>query len=356
MSRIKVIIVDDSATIRGLFAAILNAEADIEVVATATDPLDAREKIKQFDPDVVTLDIEMPKMDGIAFLEKIMTLRPMPVVMASSLTAKGAEVTLRALELGAVDYLFKSAERLQGGGAGLREELVEKVRVAASAKVREHAVAAAPITPLPFRPWQEVPPVIALGASTGGVEALRDLFMALPAQCPPIVITQHMPAAFTKSFAARLDKVSEVTVAEAYTGALLLLPGHAWLAPGDSHLKLIGSAGNYRCALDDGPTVSGHRPSVDVMFESVARHAGRHSVGVLLTGMGRDGAEGMARLHKAGAHTIAQDAESCVVHGMPRAAVAAGGVDLELPLHAIAAHLVHHCSQERSAAHGTHRH
>lgn len=351
MKPITVLIVDDSALIRRLFSELLSEAPDIQVVGTAADAVEARAMIKQFNPDVLTLDIEMPGMDGLSFLEKIMALRPMPVIMISTLTQKGAEPTLRALEIGAVDYLSKpTTAQTRNNLSVLSEQLVEKVRSAAQAnlKARSSVQQAAKPSVITFKPGAGCNKMIAIGSSTGGVEALRDIFLALPSNCPPIVMTQHMPEQFTPSFAARLNQLSQVSVAEAHNGAKLM-PGHAWLAPGSHHLKVVRRGGDLVCRLEDGPTVSGHRPSVDVLFDSVAEAAGDRAVGVILTGMGRDGAQGMLKMRQAGAYTIGQSQNSCVVYGMPKAAAAAGAVQIELPLSDIAGHMLHACEPERKS-------
>jgi two-component system, chemotaxis family, protein-glutamate methylesterase/glutaminase len=340
---ITVLIVDDSALIRQMFSEMLSSASDIEVVDTAHDPFDAREKIKRLNPDVVTLDIEMPKMDGLSFLEKIMTLRPMPVIMASSLTQKGADATLRALELGAFDYISKPTSNQTRDTIGtLKEELISKVRAAAHANVgqrmaaRSHAhtqkIETVPFTPHAGRSSRDL---IAIGASTGGVEALRDLFVKLPANSPPIVVTQHMPEAFTKSFAARLNAISAVTIEEA-ANHTRLQAGHAYIAPGgEAHLKIMKVGLEYVCKLEHAPPVSSHRPSVDVLFHSVAIAAGERALGVILTGMGKDGAEGLKAMREAGAYTIGQNQASCVVYGMPRVAQQLGAVNAEVHLNEI---------------------
>ena len=352
MKPITVLIVDDSALIRKLFREMLSQESDIEVVGTAVDAQDARAQIKQFNPQVLTLDIEMPGMDGLSFLEKVMSLRPMPVIMVSTLTQKGAGETIRALETGAVDYISKPLGTQTTNTLGLlREELVSKVRAAAQANVAPRS-SAAPEGPKPltFSPAGNCNKVIAIGSSTGGVEALRDIFLQLPANSPPLVMTQHMPEQFTPSFAARLNTLSQVQVAEAYDGAVLK-SGHAWLAPGNRHMRVVREGRELVCRLSDGPTVSGHRPSVDVLFDSVADAVGAQAVGVILTGMGKDGAQGLLKMRQAGAYTIGQSQNSCVVYGMPKAAMALGGVIAEMPLTEIAAHMLHHCEQERKRAH-----
>ena len=347
---IRVLIVDDSLVIRRLFTELLSHEPDIEVIGTAEDPYDARDKIKALNPDVVTLDIEMPKMDGLAFLEKIMTLRPTPVVMASSLTQKGAMETIRALELGAVDTVGKPQGTLSGDRLeALKQELAGKIRIAASANVQRIK----PTTPPASLSYTSrgKPPIIAIGASTGGVEALRDVMSGLPATCPPVVITQHMPQSFVPSFAARLDSLSPLTVREAHNGDRLKA-GCAYVAPGNVHLKIARLGPEYVCRLEDGPLVSGHRPSVDVMFHSVAQATGAHAVGVILTGMGRDGAEGLLAMRQAGATTLGQDAASCVVYGMPRVAFELGGVAHQHALRDMPARIIAACEAREHAAHG----
>lgn len=352
MKKIKVLIVDDSALIREMFKTMVNSQPDMEVVDTAVDPYDAREKIKRLNPDVLTLDIEMPRMDGLSFLEKIMTLRPMPVVMVSTLTQKGATETIRALELGAIDYVSKPVGNSTSQALEpLQEELIGKLRVAASANVaRNTSAKQSDAKVLNFNPPPNVAlPFIAIGSSTGGVEALRDIFKVLPANSPPIVMTQHMPQQFTGSFAARLDSLSQVNVSEARDG-VRLKPGTAYLAPGNIHMRVKKFGSDFVCKLEIGPAVSGHRPSVDVLFESVAQAAGANAVGVILTGMGKDGAQGMLKMHEAGAYNIGQDERSCVVYGMPKAAHAAGAVHTQLPLTEIAAHMLAYCARERKVS------
>jgi len=339
MSPVRVLVVDDSATMRGLIIATLRRDPDIEVVGSAADPHEARTAIKALSPDVVTLDIEMPNMNGLEFLEKIMRLRPMPVVMLSTLTQAGAEATLRALELGAVDCIAKPQSAAAIGGPALGD-LALRVKAAATARVRPLGSARPVERPsASFRPSGDV---LAIGSSTGGVEALLTIISAFPANCPPTVITQHMPATFTGSFAARLDRATEAHVAEAHDGALLE-PGRIWLAPGGvAHLEVVASHG-LRCRLSGGDPVSGHRPSVDVLFKSVAQAVGRKSVGVILTGMGRDGAAGLLEMRNAGARTLGQDAGSCVVYGMPRAAFELGAVERQENLDRMAGAILELC-------------
>ncbi|WP_164707942.1 protein-glutamate methylesterase/protein-glutamine glutaminase [Paraburkholderia phosphatilytica] len=340
MQKIKVLCVDDSALIRSLMTEIINGQPDMAVVATAPDPLVARELIKQHNPDVLTLDVEMPRMDGLDFLEKLMRLRPMPVVMVSSLTERGSEITLRALELGAVDFVTKPRVGIRDGMLEYAEKLADKVRAAARARVRQAATAHAPAAgahgtahahpavpaPLINNPLISTEKLIIIGASTGGTEAIREVLVPLPPDAPAVMIAQHMPPGFTKSFAQRLNGLCRITVKEAEHGERVL-PGHAYIAPGHAHLLLARSGANYIAHLSDEPPVNRHRPSVDVLFRSAAQHAGKNAVGVILTGMGRDGAAGLLDMRNAGAYTLAQDEASCVVFGMPREAIALGGAD-----------------------------
>lgn len=329
MKPIRVLIVDDSATMRSLISASLRQDPGIEVVGLAGDPLEAREAIKALSPDVITLDIEMPNMSGLEFLEKIMRLRPMPVVMVSTLTQAGADATLQALELGAVDCVAKPT-RLADASQGL-SDLANRVRAAAGARVRPRNGAAPKPPTSGFIPSGHL---VAIGSSTGGVEALLTVLAHFPANCPPTVITQHMPATFTTSFAARLDRMSAARVREAVDDAPLEV-GAVYLAPGgETHLEVVRQGG-LRCRLRRGAAVSGHRPSVDALFSSVAGAAGRAAIGVILTGMGRDGAIGLAAMRAAGARTLGQDEASSVVYGMPRSAFEAGAVERQAPLEAI---------------------
>ncbi len=329
--RISVLVVDDSALMRQMLRTVLDSDPDIEVVGAAPDPLCARQMIKDLDPDVVTLDVEMPKMDGLAFLEKLMTLRPMPAIMVSSMTHRGAEITMRALELGAVDFVTKPKAPADKGLAILKDELVPKVKLAAGARVVVAHRGQRPSPKPRASPKQAGRNIIAVGASTGGVAALRSLLSGLPATCPPVLITQHMPPAYTGPFAARLDQNSALTVTEAVDGQRIQ-SGHAYVAPGGRHLRLVRDRQGLRCHLTDDPLVSGHRPSVDVLFQSVAESVGAYAVGVILTGMGRDGAEGLLEMRQAGATTFGQSEASCVVYGMPRAALEVGAVEVEMPL------------------------
>lgn len=325
---IRVVVVDDSRLMREVISHVLSQDQEIEVVATAVDPFDARQKIRELSPDVITLDVEMPRMDGLSFLEKIMKLKPTPVVMVSSLTHRGADITLRALEIGAVDFIAKPQALSPEGMAQLSRELCGKVRSASVAKLRKGPVAtparaAAPAarTGVP-RANRRAADIIAIGASTGGVEALRTLMIGLPADLPPIVIAQHMPAGFTARFAERLDTLGPLKVAEATDGAPLKR-GHVYIAPGDSHLEVKEG----HCRLTQASPVNGHRPSVDVLFNSVAKVYGARAVGAILTGMGRDGAQGLLAMRKAGAFTLGQDEASSLIYGMPRAAKEVGALD-----------------------------
>ena len=351
--KIKVLIVDDSALIRGVMKEIINSQPDMEVVGVAPDPLVARDLIKQTNPDVLTLDVEMPKMDGLDFLERLMRLRPMPVVMVSSLTERGSEITMRALELGAVDFVTKPKVSIQSGMLEYTELIAEKIRIASRARLRPRTPApgaqghAAGVTLAPVRnTFTSSEKLIIIGASTGGTEAIKDFLVQLPPDCPGILITQHMPEGFTRSFASRLDRLCRISVKEA-EGGERVLPGHAYLAPGHSHLLLVRSGANYMTKLDQGPPVNRHRPSVDVLFSSAAVSAGKNAVGVILTGMGRDGAAGMLEMKKAGAYNLAQDEASCVVFGMPKEAIAIGATHDVGPLHELPGRVL-----EFFAAHG----
>ena len=330
---IKVLIVDDSALMRELLTTILSSDPQITVVGSAGDPFAAREKIKTLNPDVLTLDIEMPRMDGLTFLEKLMRGHPMPVIMISSLTDKGAETTLRALSLGAVDYISKPKLDISDGTIMQAEDIIAKVKTAAKAKIRVR-------TALPAPPAESSPKaynfsathkVVAIGASTGGTEALKELLSSLPADFPGIVIVQHMPEAFTGPFSQRLDSLCRIRVQEASDGDRIL-QGHALLAPGGHQMAVVRRGAEYAVRVYRGERVNRHIPSVDVLFNSCARQLGKNALGVILTGMGADGAQGMLEMKRAEAHTIAQDESTCVVFGMPKEAIRLGGVDQVLPL------------------------
>ncbi len=349
--KIRVLIIDDSALVRQLLAELLAADDAIEVVGTAADPLIAREKIKQLRPDVLTLDVEMPRMDGLTFLANLMRLHPMPVVMVSSLTERGAEVTLRALELGAVDFVAKPKIDLAHTLADYATEIIEKVKAAAHARVHSRlaniageAKVEGRVSPLaarrsPLSMLRTTECVIAIGASTGGTEAIKDILIELPADAPGIVISQHIPAAFSGPLAQRLNALSPLRVCEAADGQQIL-PGHVYIAPGNRHLLVERSGARYLCRLSEAPPVNRHRPSVDVMFHSLAENVGLNAIGVLLTGMGEDGARGLKAMRAAGAYTLAQDEKSSVVWGMPGAAVRLGAAMEVVPLARIAVRLI----------------
>ncbi|MCS6293978.1 MAG: chemotaxis response regulator protein-glutamate methylesterase [Nitrospira sp.] len=348
MAKIRVLNVDDSALMRQVLAQLLSKDPGIEVIGSAPDPYIAREKIKALNPDVITLDVEMPKMDGLTFLEKLMRGRPMPVVMVSSLTEAGCQTTLRALELGAVDYITKPKIDLRDGMEGIADDLIEKVKAAAIAKIRGAANGAGhtqprQATPLASAMIKTTDTIIAIGSSTGGTEAVKEVLEVLPPNTPPILITQHMPEHFTKTWADRMNQICRISVKEAQDGDSVL-PGHALIAPGSYHMTLVRSGARYSVRINQEPPVNRHRPSVDVMFDSVARYAGGNAVGVILTGMGGDGAKGMLAMKQAGAYTIAQDEASCVVFGMPKEAIKLGGVDKILPLGDIAGAVLTHVS------------
>ena len=341
--KIRVVVVDDSALVRSLLPEIINRQPDMECVGTANDPLIAREMIRELNPDVITLDIEMPKMDGIEFLGRLMRLRPMPVLMISTLTERGAEVTMRALELGAVDFVAKPRIGLVDGIKDLAGQIVDKVRVAAQAHVRR-SVAVAPASsrtassPSPHNPnigRISTEKLICIGASTGGTEAIKEILVKMPADSPGIVITQHMPPGFTTSFAARLNGLCQISVKEAAHGERVL-PGHAYIAPGGKQFRIDKSGANYVCVVEDGETVNRHKPSVEVLFKSAAKVVGRNAFGIMLTGMGNDGAKAMKEMRDAGSYNYVQDEASCVVFGMPREAILHGAADEVLPLMAIA--------------------
>ena len=352
--KIRVLVIDDSALMRRLLTEFLTAAPDIEVVGAAPDPLVARDKIKLLNPDVLTLDVEMPRMDGLTFLENLMRLRPMPVVMVSSLTEKGAEVTLQAMELGAIDFVTKPKIDVEAGLRAYSDELITKIRTAAKAKVRgrvpePHGSRSAAMAPTATRIFRTTEKLIAIGASTGGTEAIREVLERMPADSPAIVITQHIPAMFSGPFAARMDRSSAMSVCEAKDGQQIV-PGHAYIAPGDRHLEVRRDGARYICKLTDAPPENRHRPSVDTLFKSVAKHAGANAVGAILTGMGDDGARGLLEMRRAGAPTVVQDEASSVVWGMPGAAFKLGAADRVLPLEAIAQELLRQCSTDRRAA------
>ena len=348
IKKIKVLCVDDSALIRSLMTEIINSQPDMVVVATASDPLIARDLVKQHNPDVMTLDVEMPRMDGLEFLEKLMRLRPMPVVMVSSLTERGSEAALRALELGAIDFVTKPRLGIRDGLYAYTDLIAGKIRIAAAAKLlpvkrlssAEKLLAAAD-APMLRSPLLSTEKLIIIGASTGGTEAIRKVLQPLPPDSPGIMIAQHMPAGFTQSFAERLNGLCRIVVSEAVHGERIL-PGHAYIAPGGFHLSLTRCGANYVAQVDLEPPVNRHRPSVDVLFDSAAKNAGKNAIGVILTGMGRDGAEGLLRMRQAGAYTLAQDEASCVVFGMPREAIALGGVDEVVPLQEMSQRVLAH--------------
>lgn len=329
---IKVLVVDDSALVRSLLAEIIRSTPGLQLVGLAPDAYVARDMVKQFSPDVITLDIEMPRMDGLSFLQKLMRARPTPVIMISTLTEEGAEASLQALEFGAVDFIPKPKLGITAGIRDYAESIVEKIQMAAQVKVKPLADAnnhrdkiVAPDKKI-TSPMQGTEKIIAIGASTGGTEAIKDLLLQLPTAVPGIVITQHMPAGFTRTYAERLNKVTRLHVVEA-KGGERILPGHAFLAPGGHHLIVVRSGADYLVKLSDAEPVHRHRPAVDVMMESVALAGGKNVLGVLLTGMGKDGAKGMLAIKQQGGYTFAQDEASCVVYGMPKEAVQIGAVD-----------------------------
>ncbi len=347
MSKIKVVIVDDSALVRQILTEILNSDPGIEVVGQAQDPIIARDKIKKLNPDVITLDVEMPKMDGVTFLKHLMRLRPMPVVMISSLTEKGADITLEAMEVGAVDFVAKPKIDVKEGLDEYRDEIINKVKMAAKAKVRTYDVeptrkmqvdpklnADAILSKKTNKHFKTTDTLIAIGASTGGTEAIRDVLSMMPPDAPGIVISQHIPEAFSAPFAKRMNTVSTMTVYEAKDDQQIL-PGHVYIAPGNRHLVVERNGAQYVCRLNDGPPVNRHKPSVDVMFRSVSQNVGPNAIGVILTGMGDDGARGLLEMKEAGAPTMAQDEASSVVWGMPGEAVKIGAADEQLDLMAI---------------------
>jgi two-component system chemotaxis response regulator CheB len=337
--KIRVLVIDDSALIRSVMKEIINRENDMECVGAAPDPLVAREMIKSLNPDVLTLDVEMPKMDGLDFLERLMRLRPMPVLMVSTLTERGSDITFRALELGAVDFVSKPKLDIVRGMEEYAIEITDKIRATAHARVRKTATepvvqekfSADAILPSIAGRFSSTEKLIIIGASTGGTEAIKEILTRLPADAPGVLVAQHMPEHFTKSFANRLDTLCRISVKEAEDNERIL-PGHAYIAPGHSHLLIKRSGANYMTKLDQGALVNRHRPSVDVLFRSAANIAGANALGVILTGMGKDGVQGMLEMKQAGSFTIAQDEASCVVFGMPKEAIAVGAVCEVLPL------------------------
>jgi two-component system chemotaxis response regulator CheB len=354
-----VVVVDDSALVRGLLTEIINRESDMTCIGAAADPLLAREMIRTLNPDVITLDVEMPRMDGLDFLSRLMRLRPMPVVMVSTLTERGADVTMKALELGAIDFVSKPKIGVADGLRQLGNDITDKIRTAAKARV--HRLPGATAAPAPGAPPAaktaapsalgrlSTEKIIFIGASTGGTEATREVLVNLPADCPAVMITQHMPPGFTKSYAARLNSLSRIRVAEAVDGERVL-PGHAYLAPGGFHLSVERSGANYIARVQDGEAVNRHKPSVEVLFESAARVVGRNALGVMLTGMGGDGAKAMRSMRDAGSWNVVQDEATCVVFGMPREAINHGAANEVLPLMQIAPRLVEWLRSNAGAA------
>lgn len=359
MSKIKVLIVDDAALMRKLLTEILSQSSKIEVVGTAADPFIAREKIKQLNPDVITLDVEMPRMDGITFLKNLMRLRPTPVVMISTLTEDGADVTLEALESGAIDYISKPKSDFEHSLGDYSKDIIEKVITASQVNVSKIERSVKALEKMKVQPKLSVDEIlssnsktflnttdkfIAIGASTGGTEAIKEVIMALPADVPGIVIAQHIPASFSSSFARRLDEYSNLTVREARQGEQIL-PGHAYLAPGDKHLLVKRTGAKYVCELNDGPEINRHKPSVDVLFRSVAQSAGPNAMGIMLTGMGADGAQGMLEMKEAGAFNVAQDENTSVVWGMPGAVVKLDAAHEVLPLGKVASEILKYAAK-----------
>lgn len=350
MTPIKVLIVDDSALMRELLTTLLSQDPEIQVIGSATDPLQARKMIKLLLPDVITLDIEMPKMDGLTFLEKIMTLRPMPVIMIASLTQRGAEATMKALELGAVDFFPKPTIDMHKSIEQRANELILKVKTAALANVKafdKHSVQKKANSPRSNFIAPTTEKIIAIGASTGGVEALTSIISKLPFNSPAVLVTQHMPEKFTNAFAERLHKMSSVSVSEAQHGERVL-PGHVYIARGGWHLELKRSGEGYTCQLTEKPPISGHRPSIDTLFKSTCKAAGENAIGVILTGMGKDGASGLLEMRKTGARTLGQDESSSVVYGMPRAAFDAGAVETQVPLNKMTDTILNLCGSIRN--------
>ena len=334
---IKVLVVDDSALIRSLLSEIIHQAPDLELVGAAPDAFVAKEMVMQLQPDVITLDIEMPKVDGLTFLDRLMKARPTPVIMISTLTKKGADATLRALELGAIDFIAKPKINVANGIGEYQQEIIDKIRIASKIKLRKRASTPSNLSAIPIQ-YKGTETIVGIGASTGGTEAIRKVLERLSPAFPATVITQHMPPNFTKSFAKRLDALCEINVHEAKDGERILT-GNAYIAPGDKHMEIVKSGADYRVRLNDGPLVSGHKPAVDVMFESIAKVAGKNSIGALLTGMGKDGAQGLLSMYQAGAITMIQDEETSVVWGMPKAAAELGASKHIIPLQKIASAL-----------------
>ena len=343
---VRVLIVDDSAVVRQLLTEILDVDPEIEVVGSASDPYIARDKIKVLHPDVITLDVEMPRMDGLMFLQNLMRLHPLPVVMISSLTQRGADTTLQALALGAVDFVSKPTLDVKRGLVEFADEIVAKVKMAARARVRVSTAPPRPAGAVPVAPsapagtrFRTTDRLIAIGSSAGGTEALRVVLEMMPADAPAVVITQHLPASFSSAFAERLDRHSAMAVREATDGEAILA-GHAYIPPGGKHLRVIGDGARWRCRIDDGPAVNRHKPAVDVLFQSVAQTVGSNAIGAILTGMGDDGARGLLEMRQAGARTLVQDEASSVVWGMPGAAFKLGAAEEQVPLEQVAARLL----------------
>ncbi len=346
MTKTTVVVVDDSALVRSILTEIINRQPDMVCIGAAADPLVAREMIRDLNPDVITLDVEMPRMDGIDFLSRLMRLRPMPVVMVSTLTERGAEVTMKALELGAVDFVAKPKIGVADGIRQLADDITDKIRIAAKAHIRRAPSASASSASAASKPEAALnlgrlstEKIIFIGASTGGTEATKEVLIRLPADAPAVVITQHMPPGFTRSYAARLDGLCRISVKEAQDGERIL-PGHGYLAPGGLHLSVERSGANYIARVRDGEPVNRHKPSVEVLFESAARVVGPNALGIMLTGMGGDGAKAMKAMRNAGSYNLVQDENSCVVFGMPKEAINAGAADEVLPLDKIAARLI----------------
>lgn len=344
---IRVLVVDDSALIRALLSEIIKDEPGFELVGAAPNAYVARDMVNEHAPDVITLDVEMPKVDGLTFLAGLMKARPTPVLMISTLTEKGADVTLQALELGAIDYISKPKIGVREGIEEYQQLIVDKVKTTAAAKIRKRS-GITPVSPKAIT-IKSTEKIIAIGASTGGTEAIKTFLMQLPANCPAVVITQHMPSGFTTKFASRLNGLCAMTVKEVKDGERIL-PGHAYLAPGDFHLHIERSGADYMAHLSDGERVSGHKPSVDVMFASLAECAAVNTVAMIMTGMGKDGAQGMKTLFDSGAYTLAQDEATCVVYGMPKEAVRLGGVSRVCELESLAPAVLEHLTQVQAGS------